>query len=56
MLSFVVKKFRENIFRIKAIVCFWTIKQKKIMTHVIKGRSDFSSGLTFPSEIKQEPH
>ena len=46
----------RKIFRIKAIVCFWTIKQKKIMTHVIKGRSDFSSGLTFPSEIKQEPH
>ena len=30
-------------------------KQRKIVTNVIKGRSDFYSGLTFPSEIRREP-
>ena len=46
----------RKIFRNWGYCSFLDDKQKKIVTHVVIGRSDFYSGLLFTSEIRREPH
>ena len=49
----VVKKLKAKFPELKLLFVL-DVKQKKIVTYVMKERSDFSSGLTFPGEIQQE--